>query len=547
LFPVFYNHIHFVFMNRLVYIFIFCLSCFTTSAQHAGSWVWATADTAGVQNTNPGAFHSVTAVNGNKVFWGYPLGKKFLYGSDAMTDYQLAEYDTAAKQLHGIMVYGKLYFLDAQTDANGNWYLLGRYFDTMQFSGPHLFTRDAWAGSGPDYFIVRLNAGTLDFAWLQHIGADDLNTASTFTIKNNTLYMPIDSGGVATNIYKYDLSTGNPTLLWTQTGQSYTSSIQVDNSGNVYLAGSCAFTELDFNGHKITGPSSYPVYMVKYSATGTYLWSHFMSDVTCAARKLTLATDNILYYSGTLHDTMSLGGYTLHHPAWVYDFLVSRLDSNGNVYWVRQLKDTLSGDAEVDYQYHAAACADNSLSVFASVRRFLDWGNGVTTNNNGYGSAIINFSTAGVAQWAATIDADYTSTEHIISSGSDLYVVGYGTDSTAIQFGSIPLPAYGRYMCTPYMARLHDITPTSVPATTASNVSYSVSPNPAKETLYLSASNQNAITVRMIDISGRTVFENHYNKTLSHEAINVSNLVRGLYFIEFSDGQTKNIQRVILE
>src|SRR6185312_14952423 len=116
---------------------------------------------------------------------------------------------TAAKQLHGTMVYGKLYFIDAQTDANGNWYLLGRYFDTMQFASGHIYTRNAWSGSEPDYFIARLNAGTLDLAWLQHIGADYINTASTFTIKNNALYLPIDSGGIATFICKLDLSTGS--------------------------------------------------------------------------------------------------------------------------------------------------------------------------------------------------------------------------------------------------------------------------------------------------------------------------------------------------
>lgn len=534
-------------MKKLFYIFTFLLLSSAAFAQSSGKWIWAINDTVAHESSNPGGFHDFVAAGSNKLLWGYPVGKKFLYGSDVMTDYQIMEYDTAAKQLHGTMVYGKLYFIDAQTDANGNWYLLGRYFDTMQFASGHIYTRNAWSGSEPDYFIARLNAGTLDLAWLQHIGADYINTASTFTIKNNALYLPIDSGGIATFICKLDLSTGSRSTLWTQGGQSYTSSIQVDDYGNVYLAGSCAFTEIDFNGHKITGPSAYPAFIVKYKANGQYAWSHFMSDVTCAPRKLTVATNNIIYYSGTVHDTMTLGGYSVHHPAWVYDFLVSQLDSNGTVHWLRQLKDTLSGDAYVDYPYHAAVTADNSISVFANTRHFIDWGNGVTTNTEFDEPAVINFSTTGIAQWAVNISADYANTAHITSANNNLYITGYATDSASIGFGSISLPASGPYNYMPYMARLANVLPVAVPGTVKENISFSVAPNPAAATIYISASNQNAVTIRMIDISGKTVFENKYSKTLSHESINVSGYPRGLYFIELNDGQARNIQRVILE
>lgn len=534
-------------MTRYLYIFMLCIGGLSASAQATGKWVWALTDTAAHQGTNPNGLHDIVAAGANKLLWGYPIGKKLLYGSDVMSDYQVMEYDTAAKQLHSTMVYGKLYFIDAQTDAAGNWYLLGRYFDTMQFASGHIFTRNALSGTEPDYFIVRLNAGTLDFAWLQHVGADYINSAATFTIKNNALYLPIDSGGIATFICKLDLSTGSRTTLWTQGGQSYTSSIQVDDYGNVYLAGSCAFTEIDFNGHKITGPSSYPAYIVKYRANGQYAWSHFMSDVTCATRKITLAGNNIIYYSGVVHDTMSLGGYTLHHPGWLYDFLVSRLDSNGTVHWLRQLKDTVAGDAYLEYPYHAAIGADTSLSVFANVRHFIDWGNGVTTNTDFDEVAVINFSSTGVAQWANTVTADYATTAHITSSGNNIYITGYGTDSTSLGFGSISLPASGPFTYMPYLARLNNLVPTATPITIKDDMFFSVAPNPAVSTIYLSAGNQRAVTVRMVDISGRIVLENRYNKTLTHEAINVSSYPRGLYLIEFNDGQSRNIKRVILE
>ncbi|MBS1688076.1 MAG: hypothetical protein JSS96_05090, partial [Bacteroidetes bacterium] len=492
-------------MKKLIYISILCLFNIHAFAQASVAWNWALTDTAAAHSINPGALHDITAAGAKTILWGYPVGKTFLYGSDVMANYQVMEYDTAAKQLHGTMAYGKLYFIDAQTDANGNWYLLGRYFDTMQFAGGHIFTRNALSGTAPDYFVVRLNAGTLDFAWLQPIGADYINSAATFTIANNALYVPVDSGGIATFICKLDLSTGARTTLWTQGGQSYTSSIQVDNNGNVYLAGSCAFTEIDFNGHKITGPSSYPAFMVKYKANGQYAWSHFMSDVTCAPRKLTLATNNIIYYSGTVHDTMSLGGFAVHHPAWVYDFLVSKLDSNGNVQWLRQLKDTLTGDAYLEYPYHAAACADNSLSVFACVRHFIDWGNSITTNTVSDQPAILNFSATGIAQWAAVINADYATTAHIASFNNSLYVAGYGTDSTSLGFGSISLPTSGAYNYTPYLARLSNKVATNVINTSVAELSFSIAPNPATGTIYLSAANQNSVTIRMIDISGKTV------------------------------------------
>jgi hypothetical protein len=535
-------------MKKFTLLFVFYLAFIGLRAQ-TPSWSWVKTDTNAAIGINPGYLMQVIAATpGGHSVWGVLQNKKMTYSPAALGDYKITEYNSDGSVVNSAALTGNFYLMQAEADNNGNWYFLGQYFDTVSFPGGTQFTRSS-ISTEPDYFIFKLNKGTLSLAWAKHIGANNDNAAVTFTIGNNSIYIPVDSIGEAVHILKMDIATGNYSTIIDQGGQSTVSSIQVDDAGNIYLAGSCAFTQQDFNGHIANGISGYPVYIVKYGADGQYRWSLFMSDVTCNPRKLTMVNNNFIYYSGAVHDTFSLGGYNLHHPAWVYDFFVSRLDSNGNVSWLRQLKDTISGDANAEYPYHAAVTSEGSINVFAETRKTIDWGNGVVLNNPGYNSfgTIINFAPDGKAQWVKTIDGDFASTEHIISNGNDLWITGNGRDSTDMKFGTISAPvALGAFGYTPYFAKLSLAdTATGINIIPAED-NVNVYPNPANEVVNIANSNPGKSTVQITDLTGRIVYNQSY-QTSGKIAINVASFSRGLYFIELKTDKRTIVKKLVLQ
>lgn len=512
-------------------------------------WQWAKADTNAKININPSYAKQINAASQGKVLWGVLKKRNMTYGQSALGDYKISVYDSMGNVLNSTTITGNVTLLNAQADDAGNWYILGQYYDTVNFAGGMQLIRNPIAfPATSEYFVFRLNSSSLSVAWVRSTSSDNDAYVNTFTVAHNGLYMPVDSGASATIIRKFDLASGNATDILTQTGQSISSSIAVDGIGNIYLAGSCAFTALNFNGHVGTSLSAYPAYIVRYKASGAYDWSYFMHDVTCVPRKISIASNNVIYYTGPIHDTLSLAGVPFHRGAWLYDLMIVKMDSTGTIGWTKQLKDTISGDADVEFYDHAAVGADGSLNIVAETRRYIDWGNGVITDIPGYGStvSVINFSSSGMANWALPVTADYTSAMHIAVSGNGIWVTGNGYDSTALQFDtvSVAIP-HGSYI--PYLAKIHTNGTTGVSTVNTTTNRITIAPNPAHNevSLYgLDAGKETTVT--MTDIRGSIIFEKTFSNS-QYQNINVANYARGLYFIEVRTGGYREMKKIILE
>lgn len=532
-------------MKNLILIISVLFINYPTYAQ-SPKWQWAKADTNAKITISPGYAKHIIAASNDKLLWGVIQNNKMVYGQSVLGDYKLTVYDSTGTALTSTMITGKFTLIDAQADNFGNWYFLGQYYDTVNFPGGLQFTRNPF-GSTPEYFMFSLSKSSFSLRWAQHIGTDNNSTVNAFTIANNTIYMAVDSGASATIVRKADLTNGTFVTLFTQTGQSIVSSIAVDDKSNIYLAGSCAFTAINFNGHVGTSPSGYPVYIVRYKANGTYDWSYFMNDVTCVFRKLNIADNNNIYYTGTIHDTLSLAGIDFHHPAWLYDLMIVKLDSAGHIGWTKQLKDTASGDADVEFPDHAVVGPDGSINILAETRKYVDWGNGVVTNIHGYVTnvSVINISSAGIANWARITNADYTSGQHIAATSNGIWITGNGYDSTSLQFDSVEVPVPHNFI--PYLAKIGTSTFTAVNTVNNTTPIITLAPNPANSYIsVIGLSADETTTIRITDIRGSKVFERTYSHT-QQQALNVSGYSRGLYFVEIIGKGYKTVQKLILQ
>ncbi len=520
------------------------ISCQASFAQSSASWVWGIADTAGISAGNTANTQHVAAASGSKVLWAMLQDRAVSYSPFDFGSYRLTEYNNTGVAGTQSVINGKLYVAYVKPDDAGNWYILGQYYDTINFPGGPTLINPA-PTSSDKYFIAKLNAGSLTCAWAQPLSYGD-----AFTVTPGGLYIPIDTAS-ATIISKFDLATGNRTDIFSQPFSSHTSSIAVDGTGSIYLAGSCAFGGINFNGHSVSTTSiPYPVYLVKYNAAGTYQWNYLMSDITCPDRQLTLASDNIIYYSGKIFDSFTIGGFFVHQPRWVYDYLVSRLDSSGNILWLKQQKDTVEGDAAADNNYHAIAMADSTISVYAQIRGYIDWGNGTVTSNGTYqNAAVINYAYSdGRVNWVKPIVANTVFANNIGTNGTDIWVTGKVYDTVEYHLDGISVPIVP-ITYTPYLAMLHTTrAATGVKSIVQNENQFQIMPVPATTRLniMMPANITGNVRIRLCDVSGREVFEEALIAT-SAAQIDVSKYNRGLYFIEISGGGYRTVKKLVLE
>jgi hypothetical protein len=514
-------------------------------AQVNSAWKWAHVQT-GAPVTNNAAFaqHAVAA-HGHKALWCNILNAKEL-DIPHLGDYRFTEYDTSGIGGVSTIVTGKLGVLAALPDSAGNWYILARYRDSISFAGGKTMVQGM---EGSEYCIFRLDAGTLSLAWAQPAGDNFFAAANCFDVANNTVYFPVDSAGI-TRVCKMDCNTGARTTLWTQTGQSWTTSIQADSRDNIYLVGTCAFNGIDFNGHTVTLPPlfQYPQYIVRYQANGTHDWSKFMQDGTCFTREFTVADDNTIYYTGPIDDTLTLGNILLHSPRGFGSFMAAQMDSTGNFNWARQLSQTSIGDAILTDHRHAASTSDGSLVIYAVVTDTIDWGNGVTSQMappDLFTSTVVAFSKSGTTLWATDIMATVVTPQQIAVAGNSVWVTGNAFDDTQLSFGginiSLPAVSFDHY---PFIGRIGvSLVPTDIKD--AEKEHLNVYPNPATEyiTIEYPHAGQRDYTVRIRNIMGKLVLEQISG---NNQRIHVSEFARGIYFLEVSDGRTSTVKKMVL-
>lgn len=532
-------------MKRLFTILSGILFSTLAAAQTPASWTWAQINANTPITINPAMVPQSVAAHGNKALWCNIINKKALVNAQ-MGDYAFTEYDTSGMALASTTSVGKLSVLSSQADAAGNWYVLVQYQDSLQVSGGPLLLQPP---GGSDYCLFRLNAGTLSFAWARALGSDFFTSVNCFTIAGNKIYLPLDSSGVTTLI-TLDVATGNSTKLWSQTGQSWITSIQVDGQGNVYLVGTCAFAGMDFNGHQVTLPAlfQYPQYVVRYRANGTHHWSRFMQDATCFVREFSLADDNTIYYTGPLHDTLTLGSIQLNQPPMFGSFMAARMDSLGNFTWARQLADTASGDAQFTQARQAMVGPNGSLVIYLSTSRFVNWGNGfssITTPIWAQSGTVVSYDKNGTTLWAKDVKADYVTPQQLAVSGNNIWVTGNATDSTHLSFDalqvSVPTGVFSYY---PFLARLRANAVTAGTEDVAKQAQFVIQPNPATSAFSIRGTQQGTVHVRIFDNLGKMHLD---TRVPTKQPVDVSVLAKGLYFVELHSGELREVQKLLIQ
>lgn len=545
-------------MLKPLLIVLLMFSALQTTAQNKPVCHWAKADTSVHIAINPSYLRNIAAAHGDKVLWVNIKNRQTIINQAVAGDNAVTEYDTAGNKLNSITISGKAYIEDVHADAAGNWYLAGRFNDTLQFPGNNIFTKPA--GVSSDKFICRLAAGTLHPDWFKIIGTSYQVSAHNFIIANGKIFTWADSA-FKTTVYTIDIANGNMTPIATQERAGNISSIAADANGNIYIAGSCASPgNVFFGTHTEAITGNYTVYIVRYTAAGQFDWIHKFTDITCTPRKLNIADNNTIYYTGPLYDSLSIGSYKIKKPRTLgSNIIIVSFDSTGVVKWVRQPNDS-AGVVGVPAQH--ALCFDTNIYILSQVRNYIDWGNSiVTAGGTAFNNAtLVNYNDKGDAGWEKHSSNSLILPSGIVSNNRDLWISGIVRDSFAFKMDDVTVPLnaneYTQFIAKLKLPATIVIPPDSTDTTdhdTTTNVSLIpdkstivLYPNPATETLDIYAPFEGAKHLQLINATGIVVYRKDMDNAGSDTRVDVSGYPRGIYFVQLHCPSGSFTEKILL-
>lgn len=220
----------------------------------------------------------------------------FLMGASGASDIFLEKVDSNGKFIW-VKKFGNFYGETPQaiaTDSEGNIYLIGYYYDQVNFNGTNPNGIITSINGGSDIFILKLDNNG-NFVWVKTIGGPELERVNSFVIDlNDNLYLTgsfEDSVNFSTNaVSNYITSKGstdyfiqkldkNGDVQWTNTGGNISydraNDINVDSKGNVYVIGTFynnMYVEFPTGIQYITSKGGIDVFLQKLSSTGLVKW-----------------------------------------------------------------------------------------------------------------------------------------------------------------------------------------------------------------------------------------------------------------------------------
>ncbi|WP_133162748.1 DUF7948 domain-containing protein [Flavipsychrobacter stenotrophus] len=254
-------------------------------------------------------------------------------------------------------------------DASGNVYLSGTT-GAVSITNPGNIANNgnqnipSSGGTGNDVFIAKFNASGVR-QWGTYFGGvgnevignhscavDNSgnvylcgSTPSTLSIATSGSYQATYGGGTGDAfLAKFNPSGGPGSLLWcTYFGGLMTESTvncAMDNSGNVYLAGSTTSTNNIASSATVAQPTygggtSADAFLAKFTTSGTLLWStYYGGSLADNANACATASDGSVYISGSTASTSAVatGGFQ-NVNAGSTDALIVKFNSAGALQW----------------------------------------------------------------------------------------------------------------------------------------------------------------------------------------------------------------------
>ncbi len=221
-----------------------------------------------------------------------------------------------------------------------------------------------------------------------------------------------------------DTFTTDDIALWARTtvssgpsGHSTSISVDIDTSGNVYVAGNQYNGEYTYGtGVSVTGSGAVNCFLVKYDDTGTALWARSTVSGTQHSTFVSIAVDGsgAVYVVGRQYGTENYGygnEVSVQGTSDNYNGLLIKYDGSGNAQWAEIIP---SGDPH-------AVTTDSSGNVYVAGEKSL-----------------VKYDSSGTLLWTRTVTGASTSVfrSAFVDASDNIYTAGYQIGTGTYTYGT---------------------------------------------------------------------------------------------------------------
>ncbi len=248
-------------------------------------------------------------------------------------------------------------------DDAGNSYMTGNIAGMAEFSGTN------YTGKGIyDVFIAKYNSSG-DVLWVKTAGGDGNDQGNIIKYLNGYLYIAgsfddtaffestalISKGDGDAFIAKYD---NNGNLVWARSaggsGSDYISSLDLDDQGNILVAGQYENAMVFDTTHLSTTNLFSESFIAKYDNGGNLLWAKSTKGTsTNLLTGIANGHNGNIYVTGFFGSNFKIDNQSLNSSTPSYDIVLAKLDQGGNALWMKRAGSIAEDAAE-------AVTADNN-------------------------------------------------------------------------------------------------------------------------------------------------------------------------------------------
>jgi hypothetical protein len=493
---------------------------------------------------NPSLTQQPACASANRIYAArmvdFALNYNELFGSFAIDCY-----DPSGALMWSFPVGDSVDVESISSDASGNVIVGGEYMSTM-----NLGASDSLANTNMGLYNVNLFLFSLDDAgnlnWkrnitLTHPDAWELSVVETDHLGNFWYGLSyFDS----ISIKRLD-SNGSDVQSHLIEGTRSMKSFSFDPMGNLYVTGSSGSLTMNIKNTSVNVPEPYMMFVTRIDAAGNCNWIKLAHDVTFNSPHIVAANNGDAYLAGNLMDSTAFGTVIFHHPEWVYDIFLTRLDSSGNFSWGVQVphQQTLTGDFYRGTNNFIDVDASGNVYMTGTIRGLVDWGNGVISDAGqipSNGVSVVSFDASGIPRWQISgTGPGFITPYSILSPGIDECYF------TSAAVGPLTMDSISTNPGNDLAFILGKISSSTAINEMDVKENLVLFPNPVDDKLYVGSLTPKGGMAADAEISiynslGENLFSDDFISTsTNHFEIEVSKFPEGIYFLSIGDVKKK--------